>query len=107
SFPTRRSSDLDLLALADLDLLAERDLPVPGQVDRQRTRRRAGRRILGDAEAGGEHPGLPHGVAAGETVHAEIVVEGGQFRPVRGQLGHLALIAKPDVDVARAVAVLL
>ncbi len=50
---------LDLGSLAYLDLVAERDPAVTSEMDRERPRSRAGRRILGNAEARGEHPGLP------------------------------------------------
>ena len=48
----QRRRPADLGALRDLDLVAERDPPVPREVERERAGRRAGGRILGDAEPG-------------------------------------------------------
>ena len=53
----RRPPDLD--ALVDLDLVAELDPAVPGEVERERPRGRAGRRILGNAVRGDEDARLP------------------------------------------------
>src|SRR4029453_2862031 len=50
---------VELGPLLDLDRLPERDASVPPQRERQWTRRRAGRRVLGDAAARREHACLP------------------------------------------------
>jgi uncharacterized protein (TIRG00374 family) len=93
----------DLRALADLDLLAEPDPAVPGQVDGQRARGRAGGRILGYADRRVEHPGLPRAAAAREAVRAHLQVgKGGEVRPDRGDR---VLAGQLDVNERRAVTV--
>src|SRR5207244_1551959 len=100
-----RRRPVDLRALRDLDLLTEGDAPMPGEVKRERPRRRAGRRILGNAAAGNEHPRLPAPAGAGDAVDAEHFAEVEDARQVRPQRRHLVLRAEADVDVLEAVVV--
>ena len=54
----------------DLDLLAEADPPVPGEVERDRARGRAGRGILADTVGGHEDARLPDVPVAREAGRA-------------------------------------
>ena len=77
---------------------------MPGQVDGE-AGRRAGRRVLGHAEAGREHPGLPAQPAACEAADADIVSQVGERAEVRPQRGHRRLAVERDEYVPRPVPV--
>src|SRR6266516_3487818 len=80
------------------DLVAKADTGVACEMDRERPRGGAGRRILLDAEAGCEHPGLPTGAGAGEAADADPLqlAERGE---VGVQPGDRGLAVELDVDV--------
>ncbi len=99
----RRPADLD--ALGDLDLVAEGDPPVPRDVERERPRGRARRRVLCDRTAGHEHPRLPPGPRACDRVDAEQLVVVGQPPEVGLQRRHLLLGAQRDEHVVQSVVV--
>ena len=95
-------SDLD--ALLDHDLITERDPPMAGEVDGERSRRRARRGILGDPFAGREHPAFPRGTSS--RVDAEGgAAERGEAREVRRQRRDLARRVALDEDIVRTVVV--
>src|SRR5205823_3583919 len=66
----RRPSDLG--ALRDLDLVAEGDPPVTGEMEGERSRGRAGGRILRNPTARREHSRLPASAGAREAVDPQI-----------------------------------
>jgi len=65
----QRGRASDLRALRDLDLLAERDAAVPREVERERSGRRARRRVLVDRVRGNEDARAPAPSLAREAVH--------------------------------------
>src|SRR5262245_26207924 len=94
----------DLGALADLDLRAPGDDAVPSEVHREWAGGGTRGRILGHAERGDEHPGLPLRAGAGEAVRADAFVPG-ECGEVGAKRCDRVLVGKADVDVAWAVLV--
>jgi hypothetical protein len=106
----RRSGDgvengrsLDLDALNDLDLLAEGDLPVAGEMDRERARRRPRSGILSDSGCRIKHARLPVAAAASEAVRSDVqLLQGGEVGCERGDR---CFVFEGDIDVRRTVSV--
>src|SRR4051812_47278898 len=94
-----RRGPLNLDALRDPDPLAPIDALVPGEVDGERSGRRACRGVLGNAVVRGEHPVLPTVAVACEAVRT-VLRRARERAEVRLQGGHLLRRAELDVQVA-------